>query len=151
VVVLKYSKFELVITSVLALSSTAIAQNIPDAGALMRQTEQNIRFNEMQRSIQTRDALPPEAEFTDKTWILVKRFKFHGNSRLTDDRLQTAVKIFANRPLNQHDLKLLTEAVTEAYRINGWLVEAYIPQQDLSKQELIIQVIETIPSHKPKR
>ena len=150
-VVLKYSKFELVIASVLTLTGAAIAQNIPDAGALMRQTEQNIRFNEMQRSVQTREALPPEAEFTEKTSILVKRFKFHGNYRLTDDRLLTAVKTFVNRPLNQHDLKQLTEAVAEAYRLNGWLVEAYIPHQDLSKQELIIQVIETIPSHKPKR
>ena len=132
-------------------SAAAAAQNIPDAGALMRQTEQNIRFSEMQRSVQIRDALPPEAEFTDKTSVVAKRFKFNGNSRLTDDRLQAAVKPFANRPLNQNDLQHLTDAVTEAYRQNGWLVEAYIPRQDLTGRELTIQIIETIPSHKPKR
>lgn len=131
----------------------AFAQSPPaiDAGALMRQTEQNIRFSEMQRGVQVRDALPPEAEFTEKTSVVVKRFKFNGNSRLADDRLLAAAKPFANRPLNQNDLQHLTDAVTEAYRQNGWLVEAYIPRQDLAGRELTIQIIETIPSHKPKR
>ena len=129
----------------------AVAQNVPDAGSLMRQTEQNIRFSEMQRSVQIRDALPPEAEFTDKTSVVAKRFKFNGNSRLTDDRLQAAVKPFANRPLNQNDLQHLTAAVTETYRQSGWVVDAYIPRQDLSARELTIQVIENIPSQKPKR
>jgi hemolysin activation/secretion protein len=133
------------------LSVSAVAQNIPDAGSLMRQTEQNIRFNEMQRSLQMRDALPPEAEFTDKTSVVAKRFKFNGNSRLTDDRLQAAVNPFSNRALNQNDLRHLTDAVTETYRQSGWLVDAYIPRQDLSARELTIQVIENISSHKPKR
>jgi hemolysin activation/secretion protein len=132
-------------------SVSAVAQNIPDAGSLMRQTEQNIRFNEMQRSVQIRDALPPEAEFTDKTSVVAKRFKFNGNSRLTEDRLQAAVNPFANRPLNQNDLQHLTDAVTETYRQSGWMVDAYIPRQDLSARELTIQVIENISSHKPKR
>ncbi len=132
-------------------SVNAFAQNVPDAGSLMRQTEQNIRFSEMQRGVQIRDALPPEAEFTDKTSVVAKRFKFNGNSRLTDDRLQAAVKPFANRPLNKNDLQHLTGAVTETYRQSGWVVDAYIPRQDLSARELTIQVIENIPSQKPKR
>ena len=148
---MKHAKFELVIASLLILSGAATAQTIPDAGALMRQTEQNIRFSQMQRSVQIRDALPPEAEFTDQTSIVVSRFKFNGVSRLTEDQLMVTVKPFTNRPLNQQDLKHLTEAVTEAYRQNGWLVEAYIPRQDLSARVLSIQVIENFPTHKPNR
>ena len=132
-------------------SVNAVAQNVPDAGSLMRQTEQNIRLSEMQRSVRIRDALPPEAEFTDKTSVVAKRFKFNGNTRLAEDRLLAAVKPFANRPLNQNDLQHLTDAVTETYRQSGWLVDAYIPGQDLSARELTIQIIENIPSHKPKR
>lgn len=132
-------------------SALASAQTIPDAGALMKQTEQNIRYSEMQRNARMREALPPEAEFTEQTAVEVRRFKFNGYSRLSEDRLQRAVSSFKNRPLNQRDLQHVTEAVTEAYRENGWLVEAYIPRQDLSARELTIQVIESIPPHKPSR
>ena len=132
-------------------SAAAAAQNIPDAGALMRQTEQNILFSQTQPSFQTRVALPPEAVLTDATSIVVQRFKFLGNARLSDADLLASVKSFANRALNEHDLKHLTDAVTEEYRKRGWLVQAYIPRQDLTGAELIIQVIETIPPNKPKR
>lgn len=142
---------QLIPVMAMLFSVFASAQTIPDAGALMRQTEQNIRFTEAQRSARIRDVLPPQAELTPQTLVEVKRFKFNGNARLTDERLQNALNSFTNRPLNQHDLQHVTEAVTEAYRQSGWLVEAYVPRQDLSARELTIQVIESIPPHKPNR
>jgi hemolysin activation/secretion protein len=44
----------------------------------------------------------------------------------------------------------MTDAVSEAYRKIGWVVRAYIPRQDLSGEEMTLQVIETIPPSSPQ-
>lgn len=127
------------------LCSGTWAQNIPDAGALMRQIEQSNRQNQMQQAAQKRDALPPALVLSDATVVTAQRFKFNGNKILATDRLQVVAAPFANRPLTAHDLQQLTHAVSEAYRQTGWVVQAYIPRQALTGDELVIQVIETIP------
>ncbi len=115
----------------------------------MRQTEQNIRQSQLQQAAKKRDSLPPAAVLTDATVVTVERFKFLGNQRLSTEQLQMAVLPFANRPLNQHDLHHLTDAISQEYRKTGWLVQAYIPRQNLAGPELLIQVIESIPPNKP--
>ena len=135
----------------LLISVSAGAQTIPDAGALMRQIEQNTRQSQMQQAAQKRESLPPAEVFSETTAVTVERFKFNGNKRLSTDQLQRVAVPFANRALNQHDLQHLTDAVSEAYRNTGWLVQAYIPRQNLTGPELTVQVIESIPPNKPSR
>ena len=130
-------------------SNVAAAQTIPDAGALMRQTEQNIRQSQLQQAAKKRDSLPPQAVLNDATLVTAERFKFLGNQRLSTEQLQAVAAPFANRPLNQHDLNHLTEAISQEYRKTGWLVQAYIPRQNLAGPELAVQVIESIPPNKP--
>ncbi len=132
--------------AILALfCSSAWAQNIPDAGSLMRQTEQMLNQNQLQRNTQRREALPPSMVFADSAMVTVKHFKFVGNKLLSADQLHAVTAPFANRPLTPHDLQQLTDAVSEAYRQIGWVVRAYIPRQDLTDADMTVQVIETIP------
>ena len=138
------------ITVILALlCANTAAQNIPDAGALMRQTEQNFRFNQNQRNMPTRAPMPPEAVVSASTSVIVNSFNFTGNFLLSDSQLRAATQSFTNRHLNAHDLQHLTDAVTEEYRKTGWLVQAYIPRQNLAGPELTLQIIESIPPSKP--
>jgi hemolysin activation/secretion protein len=130
------------------LCSNVGAQNIPDAGALMRQTEQMLRQEQMQRNVDRREALPPAMVLSKATLVTAQRFKFNGNKLFTTEQLQAVVASFANRPLNQDDLQHLTHAVSEAYRQIGWVVQAYIPRQSLTGVELTVQVMETIPPSK---
>jgi hemolysin activation/secretion protein len=122
-----------------------------DAGALARQAEQMFKQSQMQRIQPQRASLPPELVVNDATVVTAQRFKFSGNQLLTAGQLQAVALPFANRPLNQHDLQQLTYAVSEAYRQVGWVVQAYIPRQDLGSAELNVQVIESIPPSKPLR
>lgn len=115
----------------------------------MRQTEQNIRQSQLQQGEKKRVSLPPEAVLTDATRVTAQRFKFLGNQRLSTDQLQTVAAPFANRALNQHDLQHLTDAINQEYRKTGWWVQAYIPRQNLAGEELVVQVIESIPPNKP--
>lgn len=146
---MKHSKFAPLLVSFLGCGPIAMAQTLPDAGALMRQTEQNSRLNQQLLAAQRRDALPPAAVFNDATVVNVERFKFHGQQRLSLEQLQQVAAPFAHRPLTSRDLQHLTEAVSQEYRRAGWLVQAYIPRQNLAGPELTIQVIESIPPNKP--
>ena len=132
----------------LVLSLSAGAQYTPDAGALMRQIEQNTRQSQLQQAMSRRDALPPAMVFSEDTLVQVQRFKFNGAKLMSNEQLQAVAAPFANRPLMQQDLQHLTHEITEAYRRIGWLVQAYIPRQDLKSDELMVQVIEFIPPKK---
>jgi hemolysin activation/secretion protein len=122
---------------------------MPDAGALMRQSEQMFRQSQLQRSQPPRATLPAEMVLNETTLITAQRFKFNGNHLLTEGQLQAVAVPFVNRPLKELDLQQLTHAVSEAYREAGWLVQAYIPRQSLTVAELTVQVIESIPPSKP--
>lgn len=147
------------IAVVLALLSSSVCAQSPaydpkqlptyDAGALSRQAEQMFKQSQQQRIQPQPTALPPELVINDETVVIAQRFKFNGNQLLSSAKLQTTVQQYSNRPLNQHDLRQLTYAVTEVYRQSGWLVQAYIPRQSLSSGELTVQLMETIPSSKP--
>lgn len=139
--------------SVLCVCATdgVMAQTVPDAGALMRQTEQALRFDQMQRNLQRRESLPPAMALDESTRVTVVRMKFLGVKRLSEAQLQAVAKPYLERPLNQHDLQHLTDAIAETYRQSGWLVQAYVPRQDLDTAELMVQVIESTPPSKPVR
>ena len=131
------------------LSISAWAQYVPDAGALMRQTEQMLRQKPPALSVPRLEPLPPAMVINESTVVTVFRFKFNGNQRLSTEQLQAVVAPFAQKALHAHDLRHLTDAVSEAYRQAGWLVQAYIPRQDLGGGEMAVQVIESIPPNKP--
>ena len=139
------------LVAVLALlfSVSAGAQTVPDAGALMRQSEQMFKQSQRQRVVPQRASLPPEMVLNEATVVTAQRFQFNGNQQLTAGQLQAVVAPFANRALNQHDLQQLTHAVSEAYRRTGWVVQVYIPRQSLTGVVLVVQVIESIPPSKP--
>jgi hemolysin activation/secretion protein len=119
---------------------------IYDAGALTRQAEQALQQSQMQRNAQRRESLPPPMHFTDDTVVTPKQIKFLGAKLLSNEQLQAVVQPYLGRPLNQHELEHLTDAVIQAYRRAGWLVRVYIPQQDLSQTDLHVQVLENMPS-----
>lgn len=149
VIVVKHSKYELIFVVFGSFSAVSGAQNIPDAGSLMRQTEQLFRHDQMQRSGQQRATLPPVAVLTNETSIIAQRFKFNGNQRLNTEQLQKVAAPYVNRPLNRLGLQHLTDAVIEAYRQTGWIVQVYVPRQDLTGAELVLQIVESIPPSIP--
>lgn len=133
-------------TWMVLLTLQAQAQTVPDAGALMRQTEQTLRFEQMQRNAQRRESFPPAMRLTESTAVTPASIKFSGAKLLSNDQLQAVAQPYVGRELNAHELEHLTEAITQTYRRAGWLVRVYIPQQDLSQSELNIQILENMPS-----
>ena len=121
------------------------AQNVPDAGALMRQTEQMMRQSQMQNQMKQSQPLPPAMDWTDFSAATVQSFKFSGNKILKTAQLTQITSPFLHRPLTQQDFQRMTNTISEAYRASGWLVQAYVPRQNLLGGEVLVQVIEAIP------
>lgn len=127
-------------------SATVSAQNIPDAGALMRQNEQYIRQDTLSRNALLRQSFLPEMQMSETTRVTPKSIRFLGAKLLSEDLLQAVAKPYLDRPLDSHELEHLTNAVSGAYRRAGWVVRVYIPQQDLLQNDLLIQILENTPS-----
>jgi hemolysin activation/secretion protein len=136
----------------LALASGFIAtqpvqgQTLPDAGALMRQTEQSLRSQRIQPS---RDLLAPPLVLDASAHITARQFKFAGVSRLKPEVLEQATQGFANQALTPNDLDRLCATVVHTYRDAGWVIQAYVPKQSLPTEVLTIQVIETLQPARP--
>jgi hemolysin activation/secretion protein len=74
--------------------------------------------------------------------VTVRQFRFAGNTLLSAGQLSLAVAKFLNRPLDFTQLQLAASTIADAYRQAGWVVRAYLPQQDIQDGTVSIQIVE---------
>lgn len=128
----------------LVLTSQALcghAQTVPDAGLLRQQIEQGNKALQPTPRLPEK-AAPPRLKKLVGTTLIVKEFKISGNTRLSTEALQAVVTPFLNRPLDFSQLQDAAEAVGNAYRKAGWIVHAYLPQQEIEGGVVRIVVVE---------
>jgi hemolysin activation/secretion protein len=123
------------------MTSSLHAQTAPDAGSLLQQIERG-----------QHPTLPPKAppefeppapmESLGGVTVTVKAFTFAGNTLLTSKQLAPAVAKFIGRPIGFTDLQNAAIAVATLYRQAGWVVRAYLPQQDVTGGTVTIQIVE---------
>ncbi|MBF0256615.1 MAG: ShlB/FhaC/HecB family hemolysin secretion/activation protein [Gammaproteobacteria bacterium] len=117
----------------------------PDAGALQQQQQQQTQRERERRlpQAQAPDAPAPLMPTAPgDVQVEVKSFRFIGNSLLTDAQLQPAVAPFSNRALDFAQLQAAAMAVAQVYRAAGWVVNAYLPAQDIVNGQVSIQIVE---------
>jgi hemolysin activation/secretion protein len=122
----------------------AVAQTPPDAGALRQHIEQ---FREPALPRQLTPAQPPEpAALAPQTTlrVTVRTFRLQGNRLIATQTLQDALASYLNRPLDYAQLENAAAVVAEVYRSAGWVVRAYLPEQDLQDGVVTIQVVEAL-------
>lgn len=122
--------------------SLAYAQATPDAGSLRQQIEQQ-RELPLPQVVRPQKVSPPaEIQAREGMSVKVKAFRFAGNTLLTEQQLAPALAEFLNRELSFEGLQRATDAVAAAYREAGWMVRAYLPEQDISEGVVTVQVVE---------
>ena len=145
----------LAVLACLAVSLTAAhAQTVPpDAGSLRQQIEQQ-REQSAPSPVRPQQSapppvrplraapLPPESRLQGSLSVQIKQFRFAGNTLLSADKLAPAVAGFLNQPLGFADLQRAADAVAGVYREAGWIVRAYLPEQDISEGVVTVQVVE---------
>jgi hemolysin activation/secretion protein len=119
----------------------AHAQTLPDAGSLLQQIQR-----------EQHPALPPKAppEFEPPPpmqslggpTVTVHVIRFDGNKLLTSAQLTPVVAKYLDHPVSFVDLQNAAIAVATVYRNAGWIVRAYLPQQEITGDTLSIQIVE---------
>lgn len=125
----------------LSLSVSSLAQTSPDAGSLRQQIEQQ-RTLPLPAARPQSTPIPPEIKPTEGTTITVKAFRLVGNTLLSSEQLAPALAPFVGQALDFAGLQRTADAVAAAYREAGWIVRAYLPEQDISEGTLTLQIIE---------
>ncbi len=138
----RFTVFNIVCLGCLPLIT--LAAPLPDAGSIRQQIEQNQQQNIPHKTILEKPAEP--VAMPAKTGIIttVKTFRFAGNTLLTAAQLTPAVKKYLNRPLDFAQLQAAAIAVANAYREAGWIVRAYLPEQDIIDGIVTIQIVEAV-------
>ena len=130
-------------TLVLFGASAAQAQSVPDAGSLLQQIEQGNRPRLPAQSAPQFVPPPPMQSLGGDT-VEIKRFKFAGNTLVSDRELEQVVASFLNRPIDFATLQNVAIQVAAAYRQAGWVVRAYLPQQEIDGGMVTIQIVEAV-------
>ena len=129
----------------IALTSlTAWSQTVPDAGALQQQIDRERQQQLPQRMAPAKQAAPAAMKPAPGVAITVKQFRFAGNTLMTAEQLAPVVADYLNRPLDFSQLQAAAAAVADAYRAAGWVVNAYLPQQDIQDGVVTIQIVEAV-------
>lgn len=136
-----------------ALAQTPLAP--PDAGALQQQIERERQQQLPRRVAPEKPAMPAEMRPSGIT-VTVREFRFAGNTLIPAEKLTPVVAGYLNRPLDFGQLQAAVAAIADAYREAGWIVRAYLPQQDIKDGIVTIQIVEAVfgklvPENEPLR
>ena len=123
------------------LSGVTQAQTPPDAGSVLRQIEQDQR-RELPPESEPQIAEPTPMDSSGGATITVEQYRFVGNTLLSDTELAKVVEPYADRPAGFAELQAAAMAVAEAYRDAGWVVRAFLPQQDVTDGTVTVEVVE---------
>ena len=124
--------------------AAAQAQTVPDAGSLRQQIERERMPTLPGRVVPERAAEPAPMKPLSGTAIVVTGFRFAGNTLLSADQLAPAVASYLNRPLDFAQLQAAAAAVAKVYREAGWIVRAYLPDQDIVEGTVTIRIVEAV-------
>lgn len=124
-------------------AGTAFAAPPPDAGQIMQQMQKDAKPPPA-RQAPDLAPLPAPMRVTGGPTLSVTAFRFAGNSHLDADRLRAALSEFTGRPLDFNGLQAAAAAVAQAYRDAGWIVRAYLPEQDIVDGIVTIQIVEAM-------
>jgi hemolysin activation/secretion protein len=127
-----------------ALGMPAAGQMAPDAGALQQQIERQRPQNVPGVTSPEKLAAPPPTVSAPGPLVKVSQFRFAGNTLINAEQLSEVVASFLNQPLDFKQLQSAAATVASAYRDAGWVVRAYLPQQDIQDGVVAIQIIEAV-------
>jgi hemolysin activation/secretion protein len=139
----KSTRIGLILLSLVFNATNVAAQTLPDAGMLRQQIEQGNK-SIIPAPIIPEQVAPTTLKKLTGTVLVVKSFKFSGNTRISSEVLQTAVASFLNRSLDFAQLQDAAAVVGNVYRDAGWVVRAYLPQQEIEEGIVTIEVVEAV-------
>lgn len=125
------------------VSAETASQNVirDDQQRLLQ--EQQRKLQQLQRLPGKSEARPAPPEQPQAQCFAIDTIELDGVALLNDRRQRELIDPFAGRCLAVDDLNELLRQITEAYTERGFVTSrAYLPQQDLSRRQLRVVVVE---------
>lgn len=116
------------------------AQTPPDAGTLLRDAERAAPPPPPPPPTTAAPAATPDAAPGARVQVL--GFRLRGVTLLPEAELQVRLAPFVGQPASLADLRRATDAVARAYQDAGYLVRAFLPEQELRDGVVTIAVLE---------
>jgi hemolysin activation/secretion protein len=126
--------------SLLCLLGSAMAQQTPNAGSILRQLEPETPQLPVPKADSSQQNAAPAAQSGPA--IHVRAFRIEGNQRIKTAQIQQLLARYLNRDLSPADLRAATDAIAHLYDKSGWLARVLVPPQRVENGNLLIQVIE---------
>lgn len=121
--------------------SVTWGQLAPDAGSIMRETEQQRRPQVPQLSPRAVPEAPAKPD-PGAVQFVVKRFNLTGVTLVPIAELQKTLAPWTNREITFEDLEQALAALSAYYQAKGWYVRPQLPAQDIVDGTVTINVIE---------
>jgi len=129
----------------LALPQIALAQSVPNAGGVLRETAPPPVAIPPSPDVAPAPSapLPPKTTPPGGPTVTLKEIRFTGNTVFSAEELQPLVAERIGQPNSLADLEALAMRVTDKYRSSGYmLAQAIVPVQDVTSGVVEISVIE---------
>jgi len=138
---MNHMKRAAVVLAVLQAGLSWAQSNPPDAGSLMQQVP---RPEPLSRPapVAPSEATPAPTRRAPGQQVMVRSIRFVGNSRLSEAQLAPLVAPYLNRSVDLAQLEDAAIAVAQRYREEGWVVAVYLPSQDITRGDVLIQIDE---------
>jgi hemolysin activation/secretion protein len=125
--------------------SLALAQSVPDAGALLRETQRQPTQPDAPRPVRPPVTAPVDETAQRQDQALrfqVNAIVVQGATLISDDDLQNIVRGWLNRDIGIADLRAAAQAITDEYLRRGWYARALLPAQAIEDGRVRIDVLE---------
>lgn len=123
------------------ISSAVHAQTVPDAGSILRETQQSLELRPTP-TVPTvsfpGEQTPPDQGFR----IFVKNFRIIRATLFPEEELKALITQYTGRELSFSELQQAALKISEYYREKGYFARALLPQQTISDGIVTIVVIE---------
>src|ERR1700722_10718986 len=122
------------------LVGSAMAQQVPNAGSILRQLEPATPDLPVPKADTSRKSAPAAAPSGPA--IHVRAFRIEGNQRIATAKIQRVLSGYLNRDLSPADLRAATDSIAHLYDRSGWLARVLVPPQVVDNGNLLIRVVE---------
>lgn len=114
-----------------------------DGGAIRNQIERNLPQPALPEVTPKPAAQVPKATAESSEKIVVSRFRFVGNTLLSDRALSRSVELYVNRPVDFNELQNAAAMAALAYRDKGYVATVSIPRQEVEGGVITLKVVES--------
>jgi hemolysin activation/secretion protein len=136
----RFAQWAAGMSALLCLTGTAVAQQAPNAGSILRQLEPETPSLPAPKADTSQNR--HEAPLPTGPTIHVRAFRIEGNTLVKTGRIQKLLAPYVERDLSPADLRQATDAVAHLYTRAGWLARVIVPPQRVDNGVLLVQVIE---------